>query len=107
MKKIYLSVCVFALFYRQVQSGDPVGPIRGFIQANLVGKPVIHGIQTWIFDPDVSLRRRTQFETLHGVKGEYLIERLGLGVDGFEEERLRKQRQRDEGHLGGLNYFRP
>ncbi|CAG9122316.1 unnamed protein product [Plutella xylostella] len=108
MKKyITLSVCMCVLFYRQVLAGDPVGPVKSFIQTNLVGLPVLHDKQSWSFDPDVSLRRRKQFIDLHGDKGERLIERLGLGIDGYSEERLQRQRQRDEGHLGGLNYFLP
>ncbi|KAI8423504.1 hypothetical protein MSG28_012615 [Choristoneura fumiferana] len=102
---ITIYFCV--LSYRLVTAPDPIGPIRAFIQTNLVGLPVIHGRQTWEFDPDVALRRRRQFIELHGDKGEKLIERLGLGIDGFEDERLKMQRQRDDGHLGGLNYFLP
>lgn len=84
-----------------------MGPIGNFLRTNLVGHPVIHDKQTWIFDPDVALRRRRQFIELHGDKAEKLIERLGLGIDGREDELLMRQRQRDEGHLGGLNYFLP
>lgn len=87
--------------------GDPIGPIAGFIRTNLIGYPVIHDKQVWIFDPDVALKRRRQFIELHGDKGEKLIERLGLGIDGNDEERLEMQRQRDEGHLGGLNALLP
>lgn len=86
---------------------DPIGPIRGFVQTNLVGLPVLHEQQYWSFDPDIALRRRKQFIELHGDKGARLIERLGLGIDGYGEERLVKQRARDEGHLGGLNYLNP
>lgn len=87
--------------------GDPVGPLTGFIRTNFIGHPVIHDKQIWIFDPDVALKRRRQFIELHGDKGEKLIERLGLGNDGNDEERLEMQRQRDEGHLGGLNALLP
>lgn len=96
------------LFYRQVTAIlDPTIPIRGFIQTNLIGLPLIHKTVPWEFDPEVSLRRRKQFQQLNGIRGEDLIERLGLGIDGYEEERLQQQRQRDQGHLGGLNYFNP
>ncbi|XP_013168691.1 PREDICTED: uncharacterized protein LOC106118574 [Papilio xuthus] len=104
MNKIILLLC--ALFYRQVLCGD-VGPIGGFIRTNLIGHPVIHEEQSWIFDPDVAVRRSKQFIELNGDKGEKLIERLGLGIDGYDEERLKIQRARDEGHLGGLNAFLP
>lgn len=99
-------VCL-TLLYQQVTAPDPIGPIRGFIQTNIVGLPVIHDQQTWIFDPDVAMKRRRQFIELHGDKGERLIERLGLGIDGNEDERLKQQRERDEGHLGGLNALLP
>lgn len=84
-----------------------MGPVGQFIRTNLVGQPVIHDKVAWIFDPDVALKRRRQFIELHGDKGEKLIERLGLGIDGRDEERLAFQRQRDEGHLGGLNAYLP
>lgn len=83
------------------------GPIATFLRTNVVGFPVIHDKQTWIFDPDVSQRRRKQFFELHGDKAVKLIERLGLGIDGYEDQRLRAQRQRDEGHLNGLNAYLP
>ncbi|XP_013147188.1 PREDICTED: uncharacterized protein LOC106110047 [Papilio polytes] len=106
MNKVILPICLYVLFYRQVLCGD-VGPIGGFIRSNLVGHPVIHEEQSWIFDPDVALRRRKQFIELNGDKGDKLIERLGLGIDGYDEERLKIQRVRDEGHLGGLNALLP
>ncbi|KPJ18488.1 hypothetical protein RR48_01648 [Papilio machaon] len=106
MKKVILSLYLCALFYRQILCGD-VGPIGSFIRTNLVGHPVIHEEQSWIFDPEVAVRRRKQFIELNGDKGEKLIERLGLGIDGYDEERLKIQRARDEGHLGGLNALLP
>uniref|UniRef100_A0A2A4JY18 Uncharacterized protein n=1 Tax=Heliothis virescens TaxID=7102 RepID=A0A2A4JY18_HELVI len=105
-KLITLSFCLL-LFYRQAAAQNPTGPIAGFIRTNLIGHPVIHDKTTWIFDPDVALKRRRQFIELHGDKGEKLIERLGLGIDGNDEERLQEQRKRDEGHLGGLNFYLP
>lgn len=95
------------LLYRQAKAQDTVGPIGGFIRTNLIGHPVIHEKTSWIFDPDVAMKRRRQFIELHGDKGEKLIERLGLGIDGNDEERLEEQRKRDEGHLGGLNAYLP
>lgn len=77
------------------QQRVPVGPIANFIRTNLVGHPVLHDKQTWIIDPEVGLRRRRQFSELHGDKAVKLIERLGLGIDGREEELLQRQRQRD------------
>ncbi|XP_059044941.1 uncharacterized protein LOC131840764 [Achroia grisella] len=111
MKTIILTLCLWNLLYRytDAQSADnvPLGPIESFIRTNLIGHPVILKPQTWEFDPDIALRRRKQFIELNGDKGEKLIERIGLGIDGRDQERLLRQRQRDEGHLGGLNYFLP
>lgn len=39
---------------------------------------------------------------MNGFRGERLIERLGLGVDGHAAERLAQQRARDAGKLGGV-----
>lgn len=44
------------------------------------------------------------FLKLHGYRGEKLIERLGLGIDGYADERLAKQQARDAGKLGGVIY---
>ncbi|KAL4709648.1 hypothetical protein ACJJTC_007379 [Scirpophaga incertulas] len=107
LKLLFLTVCVCMLLYKPVLCQGPVGPIALFIRTNFVGDPVIHNKVTWIFDPYVGIRRSKQFVALNGDKGERLIEKLGLGIDGREEEYLLRQRARDEGHLGGLNYFLP
>lgn len=41
---------------------------------------------------------------LNGYRGEKLIERLGLGIDGRAAERLVQQQARDAGQLGGVTY---
>ncbi|XP_041971860.1 uncharacterized protein LOC121727881 [Aricia agestis] len=108
MKLIFILPAMFLLLREVPADIQPAAdPIGRFIQTNFVGFPVAHAQQTWIFDPEVALRRKKQFIELHGDKGEKLIERLGLGIDGFEEERLARQRERDEGHLGGLNAYLP
>lgn len=81
--------------------------IRDFVQINIAGVPALHTLTKWDFDPDISLKRRAFFEEVNGVKAEKLIERLGVGMDGKEYERREKQKIRDQGHLGGLNYFLP
>ncbi|CAB3240487.1 unnamed protein product [Arctia plantaginis] len=105
MNKLIL-FCLLLVYY-EAKAQAPTGPIAGFIRTNFIGHPVIHDRVSWVFDPDVALKRRRQFIELHGDKGEKLIERLGLGIDGDDRERLEKQRQRDEGHLGGLNAYLP
>lgn len=40
----------------------------------------------------------------HGYLGEKYIERVGLGIDGREEERREQQRTRDHGRLQGVIY---
>jgi hypothetical protein len=81
--------------------------VRDFVQYNVGGIPLTHQTQTYDFDPDIALKRREQFVELNGDKSEKLIERIGLGVDGKQQERLAAQQARDEGHLNGINYFLP
>ncbi|CAK1547610.1 unnamed protein product [Leptosia nina] len=109
MRAPIITICLLLLCNRPSHAGSapPVGPVGTFIQTNFVGFPLVHDAQTWIFDPDVSIRRRKEFRELNGDKGEKLIERLGLGIDGYGDQRLRQQRIRDEGHLGGLNALLP
>lgn len=84
-----------------------VGILRDLIQYNLAGHPVLHKDQSWPFDPDIGKRRSRQYQELNGIYGEKAIERLGLGIDGYDRERLEKQRARDVGHLGGIDYLTP
>lgn len=79
----------------------PLTIIKNLIQGNLAGVPVIHEHTLWDFDPEVSLKRRELFEQTHGFRGERLIERMGLGLDGLHDTRLAEQRARDVGLLGG------
>ncbi|CAH2230292.1 uncharacterized protein LOC120625472 [Pararge aegeria] len=103
---IFLSLSV--LCYRQLESAEhvPAGPIGQFIQTNLIGFPLLHESQKWVFDPDVALKRRKDFIAVNGDKAEKLIEKLGLGLDDRREDRLKRQRARDEGHVGGLTWLR-
>lgn len=41
---------------------------------------------------------------MNGYRGEKYIERVGLGIDGHEEERREQQRIRDHGKLQGVIY---
>ncbi|XP_055610339.1 uncharacterized protein LOC129757220 [Uranotaenia lowii] len=77
------------------------------LQNNIAGVPLIHKTEEFDFDPEVSQKRRELYYEQHGFRGEKAIERLGLGIDGKHRERLEHQRQRDEGHLNGLNYQQP
>ncbi|KFB44426.1 AGAP005312-PA-like protein [Anopheles sinensis] len=81
--------------------------LTDFIQNNVAGIPLIHKTEEYDFDPEISKKRRELYYELHGYRGEKVIERLGLGIDGKHHERLAHQRQRDEGHLQGLNYLQP
>lgn len=84
-----------------------IGIIRDLLQYNLAGHPVLHKDQSWPFDPDVGKRRSRQYQDLNGIYGEKAIERLGLGIDGYDRERLEKQKARDAGHLDGSDYLAP
>lgn len=84
-----------------------IGIIKDLLQYNLAGHPVLHKDQSWPFDPDIGKRRSRQYQELNGIYGEKAIERLGLGIDGYDRERLEKQRARDLGHLDGVDYLTP
>ena len=71
------------------------------IQNNIVGLPVLHEEQTWPFDPEVGIRRSREYQRINGRYGELAIEKLGLGEDGYEEERRAQQAERDRGQLNG------
>ncbi|XP_077295954.1 uncharacterized protein LOC143918119 [Arctopsyche grandis] len=95
------------LAYNIKEANSQLEAIRDFIQINIAGVPVLHQQSQWEFDPDISLKRRALWEEVNGIKGEKLIDRLGLGMDGKEAERREQHRIKDNGHLGGLNYFQP
>ncbi|XP_057663911.1 uncharacterized protein LOC130898546 [Diorhabda carinulata] len=84
--------------------GEIATLVKDLVQFNVAGHPVLHKDQMWPFDPDVGIRRSRQYTELNGYLGEKAIERLGLGIDGFDRERLAAQRIRDAGHLGGVEY---
>ncbi|CAG9862517.1 unnamed protein product [Phyllotreta striolata] len=84
-----------------------LGFVRDLVEFNVAGHPVLHKDQNWPFDPDVGKRRSRQYQELNGRFGEKAIERLGLGLDGYDRERLQEQRLRDAGHLGGVDYLTP
>nr|XP_023020804.1 uncharacterized protein LOC111509317 isoform X1 [Leptinotarsa decemlineata] len=84
-----------------------LGIIRDLVEFNVAGHPVLHKDQKWEFDPEVGKRRSRQYQEINGILGEKAIERLGLGIDGYDRERLEDQQRRDEGHLGGVDYLTP
>ncbi|KAL1401784.1 hypothetical protein pipiens_001929 [Culex pipiens pipiens] len=98
-----------------VLSNIPVRPVEAtvvrlftdLLQNNVAGIPLIHKTEEFDFDPEVSKKRREMYYEQHGYRGEKAIERLGLGIDGKHRERAEHQRQRDEGHLNGLNILQP
>lgn len=69
--------------------------IISLIQNNVLGTAEFHRQQSWPFDPNVSARRTHEFVALHGDKSERLIERIGLGLDGRQQERREQQVVRD------------
>lgn len=83
-----------------IPSNQPPLTIKSVVDAvrfALVGSPAYHAKQRWDFDPDVSLRRNPEYERLHGHHSVLLIERLGLGEDGRQDERRSQQAVRDIG----------
>lgn len=79
--------------------------IRDLLQRNVVGIPILHKDTQWLFDPDVGIKRSRQYQELNGVLGEKAIERLGLGIDGNDLERLEQQRIRDRGLIQKISVY--
>lgn len=96
-----VQACVLAAAIGSASADGPVEIVRNLIQNNLLGAPIVHQVTHWDFDPDVALKRREVFQTVNGFRGEKLIERMGIGIDGKHNERLAEQRARDVGLLGG------
>lgn len=71
--------------------------ITTLIRDNVAGQPIIHQTQHWPFHPEDGAKRNPEFEAIHGHRSYYLIERLGLGQDGHQEERKYQQMIRDLG----------
>ncbi|XP_075217156.1 uncharacterized protein LOC142322221 [Lycorma delicatula] len=71
--------------------------IINLLRESFAGKPEFHRKQSWPFDPEVAARRRVDFERINGYRSMGLIERLGLGEDGRQDERRIQQAIRDEG----------
>lgn len=94
-------LCILATSIICVNADGPITIIKNLIQGNLAGVPAIHEITEWDFDPEVAIKRRELFERSHGFRGERLIERMGLGLDGHHDARLAQQQARDDGLLGG------
>lgn len=91
-----------------VSSGTcTLSTVRDLVQFNVAGHPVLHKTVEWPIDPEIGIRRSRQYQELNGRLGEKAIERLGLGIDGFDRERLEAQRARDVGHLNGIDYLTP
>lgn len=55
----------------------------------------MHKTVDYPFDPNVGERRSRQYQEVNGIHGEKYIERLGLGIDGNDLERLQQQKVRD------------
>ncbi|XP_054278492.1 uncharacterized protein LOC129005188 [Macrosteles quadrilineatus] len=97
---VVLAVASAAVPAQRFPSNQEVPTIKGVLEAlrfAFVGSPTYHAKQPWDFDPEVSKRRNPGYEALHGHHSERLIERLGLGEDGREEERRQQQAIRDIG----------
>lgn len=113
MVKLSKLFSIAALFVAFLSVGGTVAlpalltPVKDLLQFNVFGIPVLHKTTNWPFDPEVGARRSRQYQEVNGRFGEKAIERLGLGIDGNDLQRLAEQQARDAGHLGGLNYYLP
>lgn len=83
---LFLQLIVVITLLGNVRTEGPVTIIRNLLQNNLVGAPVIHKITTWNFDPEVSLKRREQFQEVCIFDGSFeLIYRFSRGLNFFLE----------------------
>ncbi|XP_050422087.1 uncharacterized protein LOC126834308 [Adelges cooleyi] len=94
MDHLGASLSVIALIVL-LSSSAVNGGIISLLQNNVLGAPLFHKQQSWPFDPDEASRRAPEFIALHGYKSDRLIERIGLGLDGRQEQRRQKQVERD------------
>ncbi|KAL1500754.1 hypothetical protein ABEB36_006200 [Hypothenemus hampei] len=103
----FITIFFILLSFVLHSRADPLTLIKDLIQFNVAGHPVLHKSVEWPFDPEIGIRRSRQYQELNGRYGAKAIERLGLGIDGFDRERLAAQQVRDEGHLNGIDYLTP
>ncbi|KAK9875385.1 hypothetical protein WA026_007780 [Henosepilachna vigintioctopunctata] len=101
--RLFEIVCILSL----ATAGNCIGIIKDLLQFNVAGIPIVHKTYDFPFDPDAGPRKSRDYQEANGRFGAKAIERLGLGEDGREVERLAEQRQRDEGQLGGVREFTP
>lgn len=71
------------------------------IQNNVAGEPLTHEKTEWDFDPEIAYKRRALFYEVNGYRASKFIERIGVGLDGKQEERRAAQAVRDYGRLNG------
>lgn len=121
----YFQFCCFALIcIFDFSEGIVYRLITETLQNNVAGAPVTHERTEWDFDPEVSKKRRQLyyevsvhviiknikklkyfwFQQLNGYRGQKFIERIGVGIDGKENERRAAQEVRDIGRLNGAHY---
>ncbi|XP_022908552.1 uncharacterized protein [Onthophagus taurus] len=103
MNLMFKIIILISLFL--IVSSNPINLVKDLVQFNVFGHPFLHKDSKWDFDPEAGHRRSRQYQEINGYHGEKAIERLGLGIDGYDLERLEKQRERDKGQLGGVNYI--
>ncbi|CAD7092319.1 unnamed protein product [Hermetia illucens] len=89
----------------KVTAQGPFGIIKNLLQENVAGNPVIHQKSEYDFDPEVAKKRRQLFYETHGYRAEKFIERIGVGIDGQEDERRVEQSYRDQGRLNGEHFI--
>lgn len=69
--------------------------IRDLFSFYGAGPPIIHKMLNVNFDPDGGKRRSIKYREKYGLHGWKYIERLGLGIDGKQRERLKQQQLND------------
>ncbi|XP_037941580.1 uncharacterized protein LOC119674732 [Teleopsis dalmanni] len=98
--KFSFTVMLFCLSLQSIE-GFIYRLITETLQNNVAGEPLTHVPSTWDFDPTISQKRRALYYETHGFRSAKFIERIGLGIDGHEDDRRVEQQVRDAGRLNG------
>ncbi|XP_034101993.1 uncharacterized protein LOC132792839 [Drosophila nasuta] len=105
MRFVFLFICLFLLLGSQSTDGFIIRFITETLQNNVAGEPVIHERTNWNFDPEGAKKARAIYYEKNGYRSAKFIESIGVGLDGYHEERRQQQQERDVGRLNGEHFI--
>ncbi|EDW85949.2 uncharacterized protein Dwil_GK22872 [Drosophila willistoni] len=112
VRVVFILTCSILLILQTSQPADGfiLRLITETLQNNVAGEPITHERTEWNFDPEAAKKARAIYFEKNGFRSSKFIERLGVGLDGYHEERRKEQGERDLGRLNGehnVNYPPP